>query len=201
VTTPYAAPTYCPPSYLPPELAGSPPPAAPSGTPGPYAAPGYYPTSYLPAELVGGGADVAGPLPYGLASAVEARCLALASTTLAGLGGFYKDQAGGNAETPYLVFSVARGMVAIRTSDSTWHDVKITLKCWADSGEEAESLAEAARAAFEGLSLSFRTGVTTRLVESAPSQGKGPGRKKGATNAYWSAVEFQARTRTGVPGG
>jgi hypothetical protein len=52
-TAPYLAPSYGAPSYLPPELAGSPPHAAPAGVPGPYGPAGYYPPSYVPRELLG----------------------------------------------------------------------------------------------------------------------------------------------------
>jgi hypothetical protein len=147
--------------------------------------------------------DSSGPapaeLPYDLDAAIALRFGELAATTLSGFTGIYRDQAGDRAVAPYLVFEIKSGSLALKTSDSTWHDDRVCFKAFAATGAAADRLVAAVRAAYDDRSLAFALGATTPFVETDRSRGKAPGRSVNVKYLYWSCIEFSARTRTGDP--
>jgi hypothetical protein len=149
-----------------------------------------------------GPSEVAPPVPYDLAQAIEARFVLLAGSTLAGITAIYQSEAGAGVVAPYLVFKIPSGSPELITSNSQWDDRRVRFDLFAASQEQANLLRDAVVAAYDGEqnpALEFTSGLATPFRRVDIDEGKQRGRSNAAGYVFRATACYQTRVRLGRP--
>jgi hypothetical protein len=155
-----------------------------------------------PTLLLLGPAEVAPPVPYDLAAAIEARFTLLAGSTLAGITDIRESEADSGVVAPYLVYKITSGSPELITSDSQWDDRRVRFELFAASQEQANLLRDAVVAGYDGEhneALAFSSGLSTAFRRVDLAEGKQKGRSNTASYVFSATAFYQVRVRLGRP--